>query len=331
MAQVTVSDAQRDIEALKDELAKDQGWEVKKYPVTSNWASQLGHECERYLVHNRLDWEQRKPKDWKGMGERGNIIHEWWKRRMSEKGYTVIQGEMPLSQALRTQYNIGGKIDGRIGKNARPMLYEFKTMNEHDYHKINSVHDITESHKNYVKMYVAQLMVYLYDNNEEAGLFILCNTTTLEWKAIEVYLDSGYCEWLLQRAERVNRHVANTTYPDRIGYGKTCQGCDYANVCLPDIRNEGLELRDDEHLMELLKEAGPLAPISKRYEELMDEAKDIAKMVGRDFIVGNAYKAELKKSMMRRVDTKAIPPEIRSQYEKETEVVKVAFVPLNEA
>lgn len=325
---VVVSEAQKEIEALTLELSKDQAFEQKSYPVVSNWASQLGHTCERYLYHNRHDWEQKKPKDWKGMGERGNLIHEWWKRRMSEKGYTVIQTEMPLSQALRNRFQIGGKIDGRIGKNGKPKLYEFKTMNEHDYKKINTLEDIRNSFKDYVKMYVAQIMVYMFDNNEESGLIILCNTTTLEWKPISVYLDYDYVEYLLQRADRVNRALEAQEPPKRIEYGKTCMKCDFAHVCLPDIKNEGLAMIDQDHLVSLLDRRSELESHQEEYKEIDAEAKEISKAIGKDFILAGRYKVEVKKSTTRRLDTKSVPFDVRSKYEVETETTRINFIPL---
>ena len=249
---------------------------------------------------------------------------------MSEKGYTVTEAERPLSQALRERSQISGKIDGRIGLTGtcRPRLYEFKTMNEYEYKRVNTYDDIAENNKDYIKMYVAQIQMYLYDMNEEAGLFIICNASTLEWKAIPVYLDFDYCEWLLQRAERINTHVATNTPPNRIAYGSTCKRCDFAHICLPDIRNEGLELRDETHLVALLKLRVQLRQAADEYKAVDDECKEIAKEIGRDFLV-DGFKCELKDVLVKRVNTKAMPIEVRSQYEIETVQKRVEFIPLN--
>lgn len=332
MASVEQSQTVVEVQALNQRLVQDQPFVQRSYPVNANWASQLGHPCERYLWHNRKDWEQKKPRDWKGVGIRGNLIADWWKRHMSEKGYTVTEAERPLSQALRERFQISGKIDGRIGLKgtAKPRLYEFKTMNEHEYKRVNTYEDIADSHKDYIRMYIAQIQTYLYDMNEEAGLFIICNASTLEWKAIVVYLDYTYVEWLLQRAERVNKAVTLNQPPARMAYGKTCQRCDYAHICLPDIRNEGLEFRDEEHLIQLLKDAAALKDAYENYDAKMSEAKDIAKEIGKDCIVGGEYKIELKKITVRRVDTKNMPIEVRSPYEIETTQTRVEFVPLGQ-
>ena len=249
---------------------------------------------------------------------------------MSEKGFAITESERPLPQELRTQYQISGKIDGRIAlNNGRSVLYEFKTMQDYVYKKINTYSDIAESSTDYIRAYIAQIQLYLFAFNEEAGLFIICNASTLEWKAITVYLDYGYCEWLLQRAERVNRALASNEAPARIPYGKTCQKCDFASICLPDIRNEGLEMIDDIHFGSLLRTREQLRQAADEYKAIDEEAKEIAKAVGRDFLVGSDYKVELKQVTVRRVDTKNMPIEIRTPFEVETTQTRVEFIPLN--
>lgn len=324
------SNAVDEVLALSDRFVQDQSFPIKNYPVTANWASQLGHPCDRYLYHNRVDWENKKPRDWKGVGIRGNLIADWWKRYMSEKGYQVTEAERPLSQVLRDQYKISGKIDGRIGFPgiAKPRIFEAKTTQPYEFEKLNSYEDIAENKKDYIRGYIAQLQIYLFDMNEEAGLFIIINASTLEWKPIPVYLDYGYCEWLLQRAERVNEAVLKKSPPERIPYGSTCQRCDYAHICLPDIKNEGLEFQDQEHLVSLLNDSKQLKPAHDEYEVKHQEAKEIAKAIGKDCIVGGEYKIELKTITTTRIDTKAIPIEERTKYEVESTQTRVEFIPL---
>lgn len=331
MASVTPSPWQVALDDLIPKLAEAQKFEHKTYPVNANWCSKLGHPCERYLFHNRRDWERRQPRDWKGVGERGNLIHEWWKRWVSARGFAVTEAERGIPQELREKFQISGRIDGRIAMGGRSLLYEFKSAADHIYKKLNTYEDIAESNKDYIRGYLAQIQLYLYAFNEEAGLFVICNASTLEWKTIRVYLDYGYCEWILQRAERVNKALAQNIPPKRIPYGKTCQSCDFSNTCLPDIKNEGLEFRDEEHLIQLLKDIENLKDSALEFASKMDEAKEIAKAIGKNCIVGGEYKIELKVVTVKRVDTKSMPIEVRSPYEIETTQTRVEFVPLNQA
>lgn len=328
---VTVSDGQNRIESLTKEFQKDCGFKIKPaWPVTSNWASKLAHPCERWLYHNRVNWEEREQRDWKGIGELGEILHDKWKRDMISKGYQIIHAEVPLSAKLRNDLIISGKIDGRIGKDViRPSLYEFKSMNPYDYEKINTWDDILNHKKDYIRTYAGQITIYLFDQNEEVGLLVIMNKSTLEWKWIIVYLEYELAEWMLQRAERVNKAVIKKEPPDRIPFGKTCESCEYKAVCLPDILNSGIEMIDNERLQFLLEEREKLKVAHSDYENIDDEAKTMAKAVGKNFMCGTDWMVEFRNRTSRRIDTKAIPAEVRSQYEVETKTQNIIFVPLN--
>lgn len=331
-ATVTVS-RQQEVETFAKQLASDNSFEQKTYAVTSTWASKLGHPCgERWLYYLRTDWEQMTQRDWKGIGILGNLIHDWWRIHMMQKGYAITQNEEPLSEELRRKFGIGGRVDGRIGKAGRGVYYEFKSMDEHTYGKINSVEDMYESDKAYLRAYPAQLQIYLYDKNEEFGFFILCNKKTLEWKIIVVPLDLAYVESLLKKAEEVKKaydaKLEENPFP-RISYGSTCKGCEFAHLCMPDIRNEGLDFIDHELLEAMLAERASLEDHVRQYDKLDKEAKDIAKGIGRDFVVGDSYAVRIKKTSSKRIDTKLIPAEIAKQFFVPSERTTVEFVPLD--
>lgn len=249
---------------------------------------------------------------------------------MMEKGFSVIHDQLPLSKELRDKYQISGKIDGRIGwAGIKPVLYEFKTMNQYHYEKVNSYLDIADSKVPYIKMYAAQLQIYLLDNNEEAGLFILCNPLTLEWKMIPMYLDYGYCEWLLKRAERINKALVTKIPPDRILYNPAiCGQCEFSLICLPGVQNEGVPLIDNDYLEAVLRERKELEDKARRYDELDKEAKALARGVGKDFIVNTTFKVEVKKTQGTKIDVDLIPIEIASRFEVPQERVRINFIPL---
>jgi len=328
---VIISEGQKNLEALVPILEGHRAFKNTRYPVRSNWASKMGHACERYLYYLRHDWEQASTRDWKGIGILGNLIADWWVREMSAKGFTIIHEQLALSDEMAKKYQIGGRIDCRIGwGNVKPLLTEIKTMHERYYEEINTYEDFRDSRAEWIKGYPAQLQLYLLSQNEESGLFVLINKMTLEWKVIPVYLDMEYCEWLLQRADRVNKANVSGEPPKRIPYGKPCKSCEFAHICLPDIMNEGLDLVDNEHLEAILKERDSLEASADRYLELDTEAKGIAKQIGKDFIVGTSYSVQVKKIPGMRLDTKKIPIEIRTQFEVPTEQTRISFVPLGQ-
>lgn len=326
---VTIPEAQKNLEALLPALKKHQAFDNKRYPVRSNWASKLGHACERYLYYLRHDWESAEQKNWKGIGILGNLLADHWIRERSAEGFTVVHEQLALKDEIAKKYQIGGRIDCRIGwRNTPLILTEIKSMNERHFEQINSYEDIVDSKAEWIKMYPAQLQLYLLSENEEVGIFILINKSTLEWKIIPVYLDMGYCEWLLQRAERINRANETDNPPQRISYSQTCRMCEFKTICLPDIINEGIDLIDNEELEAILKERDTLESQADRWLYLDTKAKEMAKMVGKDFIIGTSYKVEIKKINGKRIDTKIMPIEIASQYKIPIETVRVNFIPL---
>lgn len=321
-----------EVSGLETYLAGDQAFPHPNYPVISNWASIMGHPCGRYLYHNRVDWEHREQRDWKGIGERGNVIHDWWKIRMMEKGYRVTENESPLSPQLRERYNIGGKIDGRIGRgNIRSVLYEFKTMADYTYRKCNTYEDIKNSSAHYIRMYLSQLMVYMHDNNEQYGLLVLCNATTWEWKWIVVPMDEAHVQTILNRAIVINAAVAEHLPPDRTTDLTLCKKCDYRTTCLPDVINEPQEMIENNELVGLLERKDELHPLHEEWVECKERSEEIVKAYNHNFILNSTWKVEIKKSIQRRVDTKRMPPDVRSVFEVEKEIVKVIAVPLIEA
>lgn len=328
---VTKGIGQESIEALIPELEKAQKFERKPYPVKSNWASKMGHPCERHLYYKRTAWDQAIERDWKGIGIRGNLIADWWKRYISEKGFQIIHAELPLRDDLAKKYNIGGKIDGRISWGGRPVLFEFKTMNSHTYAKINTYEDFKEAKQEWVKGYPAQIQLYLLSEGEEAGLFILCNPETLEWKVIPVYWEDDYCEYLLKRIERVNKAVQNDEPPKRITYSESCKKCEFSHLCLPDVINEGISMVDNEELEALLDRMAEIEDSSDEYDELKKKAKTMVENEEKDFIVGSSWAVRIKHIKVKRVDTKLIQFPERANYEVEKDEKRVTFVPLEKA
>ena len=146
---------------------------------------------------------------------------------------------------------------------------------------------------------------------------------------IPVYLDYGYTEWLLKRLETVNKANEAGIPPERIPYSKTCKDCDFKTICLPDIINDGMELIDNEALKSMLDEMFEIEEYKTRYGFLKEEADEMAKMVGKDFICGTDYQVQIKKSETTRINTKAIPIEERGKYEVKSTMTRIEYIPLN--
>lgn len=313
-----------ELEKLVSVLAEHQPFTRRVIPVRSNWASKMGHPCERNLFYWRHDWEKAEARDWKGIGIRGNLIADWWKRYMMEKGFKIAHDQLPLPADFSRDYEIGGRIDGRIGWASGPLfLYEFKTVSSHYYGKINSYEDFARMKPQYLRQYPSQLQTYLTAYDEELALFILCNPETLEWKVIPVNLDRAHANELLAKAKRVNAAFAANTAPDRIPFSATCVRCEFKTLCLPDIKNEGAEEVWDEDMIQLAQERKQLRAAWERYDEVDAELKTLAKLREKSFNLGGEFFVEITRSTKTSVDLKKMPLAVKQPYMVTSPTVRV--------
>ena len=298
-------------EALPDvvgDIHKAIAAEIQSYPVRSNWCSKLGHPCERQAVHNRADWDRREKHSstTEMMYQGGKVMEKYVARVYLQKaGYDIVEEDRPIdtekSGTLR-KLQISGRLDFVIRKPGDPREFpvEVKSMNQWDFEKINSVEDMILSTKPWQRAYPAQLMLYLFGKDTETGLFLLINKANYEPKAVWCQLDYQYVENLLQKAGRVNKHLADGTYPDRIEYDdKICGRCEYAPVCLENYMRTEAKIMTDPQIedkldeMEFLK--GKAKPLNDRLEEVKEELKRVfdgieKAVVGKWMAVGKLVK-----------------------------------------
>lgn len=292
----TLTPALPDIEGdIRSAIEKD----ITMWPVRSNWASKLGHPCERQAVHNRVDWDKKEKHSvtTEMIFQGGKVIEKHVARVYLQKAnYDIVEEDRPIDterSGILRKLQIGGKLDFVIRKAGTKQEYpvEVKSMNQFDWEKINSVEDMTASPKPWIRGYPAQLMMYLFGKDHETGLFLLVNKATYEPKVIWTQLDYIYTEELLQKAGRINAHVEKKTFPDRIPYDdKLCGRCEYANVCLDDHLRAQAQIVTDAEAEEKLDELDELKkkvkPMKDRIEEIDDWKKKFFDGVQKA-IVGN--------------------------------------------
>lgn len=332
MSEITTSKKVEDLNKMLEVLKDYQEFKQEKWPVRSNYASKAGHPCERYLYYMRHDWDKASTRNWGGVGILGNLIADWWKIYMMKKGFKLIHDQIPLSDELSAKYQIGGRIDGRIGwGDISPIVYELKTMDRNYYDKFNTYEDFANAKQDYIRGYPAQLQLYLLSLGEEVGMFILVNKQTLAWKMIPVHLDYEYCEWILKRLERVNKANVEGIPPERISYSSTCKKCEYQTICMQDIVNEEIEFEDNETLELLINTMEETRENYDRYKDSKEEADAIVKNKGKGFILGQKYMVEIKKTEGSRIDTKLIPKEEAAKYKVQTSTIKISYRPLGQS
>jgi flagellar biosynthesis regulator FlbT len=254
-----------------------------QYPIHSNRCSTLGHPCLKFLVHERLDWDQKAPIPYRTLMrmEIGKLLEKQTIIELLQAGFDIIHQQMPY---FLRDYQISGKIDGKIIVNGKVYAIEIKSMESWNLRKFNRAEDLLNADKYYYQGYYHQLNLYLYmmhlqNEKVENGIFILRGFDG-SWKEIPMTLNEEKVHEILEKAKQINYHVEKKTYPeplwktnpDRL---EVCLTCSYKHICLTEAKGfEKIVFQDDDELLSLLKERAELEDYAKRYEELTDKIKE---------------------------------------------------------
>lgn len=333
---------------IVEQILQAKADKIKQWPVNANRASELGHECLRYLVLNRTRWQEKKMHDARVqmIFDIGNSIETLMQQDLREAGFAVVEQQRPFSWV---KYQITGSIDlklplneamitaacqnGKLPDDVKAMLQlilqkarppssdpvafvvpcEVKSAAPTVFDTINSIADMRKHKYPYMRRYPAQLTLYMIMDGKEVGLFLFKNKSTGEVKEIWMTLDYGFAETLVKKAELVNQHVAEGTLPDCIEYSEDlCGECAYAHICLPEHVGVEVEVSQNTELLELLWRYEKLKPGAKEYDDVNERINKMVqgkpKLLVGDFLIQGKW-----------VDRASynIPPEVKAQY-KET-------------
>lgn len=263
---------------------------IKVTPCHTNRASELGHECLRYLVLNRTRWQEKKPHDVKLqlLFDEGNHQEDIVIRDLLEAGVRVSEQQKAFEWR---KYQITGHLDLTATVNGFNGPIEIKSMNPHIFDSINSLEDFKKYF--WTARYLAQMQIYLLMNESERGYFLLKNKSTGELKQIEVILDYGFAESLIKKAETVNAHVEAETLPDFCKDPEACKRCAFfGHVCNPPLEFDAPVIADDPELVEILDRRAELEEGKKEFDRLDKKVKSRFKLdeyVGKQFVAGKHF------------------------------------------
>lgn len=248
---------------------------IKTYPQHVPRASEIGHPCERYLVLSITNWADKKPHgpEVEFIFEGGRAVEELAIKDLEDAGFKVYRPE-PDKAIMESKPRITGHIDVRVDFGSGQVhTGEIKGLNVFDWEKLNTVQDFFDSKKPWIQKYPAQLMTYLYIKGEERGFFYLKSIPRFQPKLIWVDLDLEYMEHILQKTERIEKHVANGTMAEQIDDPEVCQHCAFLHICLPEIRQKTLEFIDDDELLDKLQKRTELEDGYREYNHLDGDVK----------------------------------------------------------
>lgn len=289
---------------------------INRYPKRAFTCSDI-HECDCYMLHSVLDWDKRELHDagLQAIFDAGNKEEENVKNRIGyELGLEFVETQSPFEIKNRAGEVIAsGKIDGKILWNGKAVPVEIKSMNENSFNMINSLDDFKK--KPLYRKYLRQMQLYLYGNNQEAGLFIISNFRTE--KIILVTLDYGECEYILSRLERLWEMKKTGTYPEPEYRPELCDRCPFSSLCMGDAIHKPAEMINNELLEEKLNRRLELEPLVKEYKDIDEEVKSVFKQIPHAF-VGTSFEITGREQSRKAVDANAMPDDIRQQYEKTT-------------
>ena len=303
---------------------------VKQWPVNANRASELGHECLRYLVLLRTRWQEKTLHDARlqMIFDMGRMVEDLVCQDLRDAGFTIVEQQRPFSWA---KYQITGSIDlklaielallqtdgippeikAQLEQYPNPVIpTEIKSAAPHPFESINCVADMIRHKYHYMRKYPAQLTLYLIMDGKEVGLFLFKNKSTGEIKEIWMQLDYDFAESLVQKAELINKHVAEGTLPEPMEYNEDiCGSCGFVHICMPDRIGKEVEVTDDGELLGLVTRYMELKPGAKEFDEVNDRINELVK--GREKILVGDYFIEGKWIERASYD---IPPEVKQQY-----------------
>ena len=110
--------AQRLVEEIPQKLDKEMEERRTVRPAMSNHCSEIGHDCERYLVYRRTrSKDQEKPSlGLQYLFEEGKYHHKKTRQVLENMGYEVTSSETPFMDRV---HQISGTIDGNISGDDR--------------------------------------------------------------------------------------------------------------------------------------------------------------------------------------------------------------------
>lgn len=261
--------------------------QIEQWPVRSNRASDLGHECLRYLVLNRTRWQEKTLHDTRlqAIFDEGNLHEKAVLRLLEDSGFNITEQQRAFEWK---EYQITGHIDAKLVTNGQVIPLEIKSSSSFVWESLSDIKDLYNGKYHYLRKYPAQMTSYLLMDEKSEGLFIFKNKQTGALKEIPMPVDYVLGAKLIRKAEAINKHVAEETIPEGISYDdQICEDCGYVHICLPEVDRNALEIQTDPELEAKIERWFELKPNKSEYDKLDKEIK--AQLKNQDKIVIGNY------------------------------------------
>lgn len=279
-------------EHINDRLKEKLQEKCKVYPQNNLRCSSIGHPCSRYVYLCITNFQDRTPPDvgLQAIFGLGNTLETHVIEKIKEAGFEVIT---PTDHSFRIEpQNITGREDLRIkDENGELIPVEVKSISPFEFDKLNCFDDFVNNKKPFIRAYAAQIQLYMYQFAKPYGFFALINKLTGEIKFIRIELDYEYCEKVLQKAEYINKCLAEKEMPeacDEIGF---CEHCDLQHIC-GNCKRIPADVELDDELENLINRKEELKAAKTEYEAVDKEIK--ARVGEREKVITGTYLIERK-------------------------------------
>lgn len=299
-----------------------------------NYASKAGATCARELTYWRTVPEKALAPDPGLMVifAHGNWVEKEVMAQLAGAGYEITEQDSAFDDR---HLRLRGRIDCKIRYDGQKRPLEAKGYHPSTWAKLNTIDDFLNSDKEYLRKVPAQLLSYMLmdgGRGSELGILYLLDKSSGRPKSIPLKLEGDTLIWgeaMLQKIERVNAAVEKGELPDRIVYdADVCGDCAFRNICLTEIpageSPEVLDPETHETLLDLVKRREELDPLRKEFKKLDERIGGIVK--NRKKIILGDYLITGQTIHQKKVDTKAMPDDVKKKYIKESSYWKKSIV-----
>jgi len=259
-----------------------------------NRSSSIGWPCpsgERFLVLQRTVAGKDASPELQMIFEEGTAQEEPIAESLRQDGWEVWRPE--VVDLVWPKYQISGRIDKlcripeavalEAGRDpAQVYILEIKTMSPYAYPRLTSWHELLRAKYAYHRCYPAQMASYLWLEERSHGIMVVKNKTSAQKRFLFMGMDewSWLAEESIQRATRVNQHLADGTMPPVTGYdAEICPKCSRLAQCLPGERPIGADVILSDEMAERLARREELDPLRKEFAALDDSIKASVKQL----------------------------------------------------
>lgn len=246
--------------------------EDTRRPVRSNRASEIGHPCLGYLVHQRVNWDkaQQVPMSLRAIFREGEMLGALTITDLINMGIMPVKTEVSV---FDRELNLSGTIDAILRIDVERVPAEIKSCNPYVFSAIDKAEDLLAAGKHYLRKWFYQCQAYAMMMKVKEILLIMRNKQTGEIKDLPVKGDERYYEEIAGRCKKINSCVARRVDPSELASPQEdiCNSCPYNHLCLPPIIRDGeAEVINDPELEEAIATRQRLYQAYRAFKEADD-------------------------------------------------------------